>query len=251
MTSIASSPAYRRAIPTILRWCGARDVEYNYRTRETDYRMKWGQIVLNKPGFGVELCLFEEGYSLKLHALRACAFIRLPRLQRWHREPHEMMESWGVSYHPPELGGLHLHWGRHYKILTPFWNNWHQVAHDVRRADGSWVPFVGSWEERCDRRPNGKEPDGRQIEMYPYRYVLQSGEVQDRTAAVYVERRVRALRWVPFIRRASYAISVEFNDEVGERSGSWKGGCTGCGYELRPDETPRECLKRMERERKF
>lgn len=30
-----------------------------------------------------------------------------------------------------------------------------------------------------------------------------------------------------------------------------KGGCTGCGYDIKPGETPLECLQRMERERKF
>lgn len=245
----SSGPAFDLAIPVVLRWLGARDVEYSHRTKQTDYRMRWGQLVLNKPGFGCELCLFEEGYSLKLHAFRVLAFIRLPF--RAGREPHEMMESWGASYHPPELGGLHLHWGRRYKILTPFWRQWEQSAHEVRRPDGMWTPFVGSWEERCERRPDGKEPDGRHLETYPYRYLLQSGEVQERTATIYVERRTRRLKYLPFVRRVSHAISVEFSDEVGERSGSWKGGCVGCGYDLRPGETPRECLKRMERERKF
>lgn len=32
---------------------------------------------------------------------------------------------------------------------------------------------------------------------------------------------------------------------------SWKGGTIGCGYALRPNESPYECLKRMEQERKF
>jgi hypothetical protein len=44
---------------------------------------------------------------------------------------------------------------------------------------------------------------------------------------------------------------VVFSAEVGERSGSWKGGCIGCGYDLLPDELPEECLRRMERDRKF
>jgi hypothetical protein len=39
--------------------------------------------------------------------------------------------------------------------------------------------------------------------------------------------------------------------ECGERKGSWKGGTLGCSYELLPNETPLDCLKRMEKERKF
>jgi hypothetical protein len=40
-------------------------------------------------------------------------------------------------------------------------------------------------------------------------------------------------------------------DEVGEEAGSWKGGVLGCGYTLLPNETPLQCLRRMEKERKF
>lgn len=88
----------------------------------------------------------------------------------------------------------------------------------------------------------------------PYRYVRRSGEVQERTATFYAERwehRYNWLRWLPFPRQIKTSISVEFSDEVGEGAGSWKGGTTGCGYDMRDDELPLECLRRMERDRKF
>jgi len=40
-------------------------------------------------------------------------------------------------------------------------------------------------------------------------------------------------------------------DAVEFKNGSWKGGTLGCGYTLRKNETPLECLKRMEVERNF
>lgn len=55
----------------------------------------------------------------------------------------------------------------------------------------------------------------------------------------------------PLLGDVQRTIDVEFDDEVGERSGSWKGGTMGCGYEMRASETPWETLRRMERERKF
>ena len=88
----------------------------------------------------------------------------------------------------------------------------------------------------------------------PYRYVRRSGEVQERTATYYAERwehRYNWLRWFPFPRRIRTSISGEFSDEVGEGTGSWKGGTTGCGYDIRGGETPFDCLQRMERERVF
>jgi hypothetical protein len=121
------------------------------------------------------------------------------------------------------------------------------ISHEVRRADGSWAPYVGTWEHE-------KDPDARYEETFPYRYVLKNGDVQERTATVYVDRmewRPRCLRWTRLFRKVRTSIDVTFSDEVGERTGSWKGGTTGCGYELRSNESAEECLRRMESERKF
>ena len=46
-------------------------------------------------------------------------------------------------------------------------------------------------------------------------------------------------------------IEIEFDKEVGKKKGSWKGGCIGCSYDLKPGETAEECLKRMGKEREF
>lgn len=90
-------------------------------------------------------------------------------------------------------------------------------------------------------------------ETYDYFYTLKSGEVQFRKASVYVDRMTWRMRWWPLLpfKKQRDSISVTFSEEVGEGTGSWKGGCTGCGYDILPHETPLECLKRMERERKF
>ena len=84
----------------------------------------------------------------------------------------------------------------------------------------------------------------------PYTYVLKSGEVQRRTATIQHGQTLWLRPWLPW-RKLADAINVEFSDEVGERTGSWKGGTLGCGYTMRKGETPVECLRRMERERKF
>lgn len=57
--------------------------------------------------------------------------------------------------------------------------------------------------------------------------------------------------WTSLFSKIRTDIDVEFDKEVGERTGSWKGGVLGCGWGLLPGETPYECLKRMERERLF
>lgn len=87
-------------------------------------------------------------------------------------------------------------------------------------------------------------------ETHPYTYIRRNGEVQNRTATIKVETRLWTRPWLPhkLFRRC---IDVVFNDEVGERSGSWKGGTIGCGYEMLVGETPLQTLRRMEKERKF
>jgi hypothetical protein len=89
------------------------------------------------------------------------------------------------------------------------------------------------------------------VNTWPYHYTLKSGKVQERLATVTLEKRQWHRKWFPFLTKESTVIDVEFNDEVGERSGSWKGGTIGCSYEIRPNETMFQCLRRMEAERDF
>lgn len=127
--------------------------------------------------------------------------------------------------------------------INPF--EWKFMRHEVRMADGAWA-FM-------PQRYIDPKPEAESI-AYPYRYILKSGAVQDRTATVTVERRAwrpRCLRWTSLFEMVRTVIDVRFSDEVGERTGSWKGGTIGCGYDLRPDETAEQCLRRMELERKF
>ena len=116
-------------------------------------------------------------------------------------------------------------------------------------------------------------------EEHTYIYKLKSGEIQQRIATIKVEEREwrwRAFKWLPYPRMIRKTISVEFSyggpierevilekkncplklkdkytGEVGERTGGWKGGTLGCGYDMLPNETPLQTLRRMEKERIF
>lgn len=234
-------------LPVFVRLLGGR-----FRDQPMSFRMHWGEMTWRELGLALKLCLFDGGrFSLNLHLAWLKLFISLPFLSRWAHEPAEIMESWGFS---TVDGAVHLSWGNSYKILHMPWSDWAHVSHTVMRPDGSFVAYVGSWEEKQPHRPEGKEPDGRHTETHPYHYMLQSGEVQHVDATISVERRewrLRCLRWTSLFAKVRHSINVEFSGEVGERAGSWKGGTIGCGYDLRPNETPRECLRRMMRDRKF
>lgn len=91
-------------------------------------------------------------------------------------------------------------------------------------------------------------------ETHPYIYTLKDGTIQNRIATIKIEEREwrwKALKLLGFPKKISRVIDVKFNDEVGERTGSWKGGCLGCNYKILQNESPLQCLRRMESERTF
>ncbi len=63
------------------------------------------------------------------------------------------------------------------------------------------------------------------------------------------EWRPKWLTWTKLFATKITRIEVEFSKEVGSAKGSWKGGTLGCSYALLKNETPLDCLKRMEKER--
>lgn len=65
------------------------------------------------------------------------------------------------------------------------------------------------------------------------------------------EWRPKWLKWTSLFATTRQTIDVHFSKEVGKRKGSWKGGCTGCSYDLMNNEHPLDCLKRMQKEREF
>jgi len=124
--------------------------------------------------------------------------------------------------------GLHLHWGK---------------CKGKRDDPMTVIGMPWRWRHREHKVLSAPEE-------HPYRYTMRSGRVQERTATIKEEMRLWTRPWLPF-RRLSRYIDITFSDEVGERSGSWKGGVIGCSYEMRPHETPLDALRRMERERVF
>lgn len=136
---------------------------------------------------------------------------------------------------------------KHYDM--PWHLEWYRSS--ALRKDGNW-----EHEFRGDRKSfyEDKWNDILWSEPYPYTYVRKHGEVQERTATLKVEEREwrpKWLMWTSLFAHTSRTIGIRFNDEVGERTGSWKGGTTGCSYEMKDGELPLQALRRMESERKF
>lgn len=140
---------------------------------------------------------------------------------------------------------LNLYWGEsYYSWDIPFTSMIYQ-SNELLHLDSQNVVACldGDWDER-------QAAVAKQTKTFPYRYSLKSGEVQQVTASVYLSRRTWRRKWT-WIKHVSNSIDIRFSSGVGERSGSWKGGCTGCSFSILPGETVEQCLRRMEATRFF
>lgn len=163
--------------------------------------------------------------------------------------------KWGIAYHNQIFwiyrgGKGNINGGNKWWTFRVPWRlDWVRTSN--LRKDGTWEHEI-----KGDRKDFYKYSWKKVIwnETYPYTYTLKSGVIQERLATIKVEEREWRwywFKWLPYPRQICKTIAVDFSDEVGERTGSWKGGTTGCGYNLLSNETPLECLRRMEKERSF
>lgn len=138
---------------------------------------------------------------------------------------------------------VHVRWS----VLLKDGNYWHETAwtRKTEKQLPKIKPYVGSVVDEF-----------RYQETFDYTYTLRSGEIQRVTATCGLEEREWRWRWfkwfrVPGTYTIRRSIDIDFSEEVGEERGSWKGGTIGCGYELLPGESIEQCLRRMEKERRF
>lgn len=152
--------------------------------------------------------------------------------------------TYGVMTYHTDSGFPNQLWFRHWKSFDFPWaykfykrqillkTGWHTE----QKGDNLWDDE--KWKDKIKK------------ESYPYIYTLKSGETQERVATISEEKRTWK-RWFGLNSMTRHDIEVKFSGEVGERTGSWKGGVIGCSYAIKNGETAFETLKRMEKERKF
>jgi len=135
-------------------------------------------------------------------------------------------------------------------IYMPWSLKWYRTS--ALRKDGEWEHEIGKHNKEFYNTEKWK--DILFYETHPYTYTTSYNEKQNALATIRVterEWRRRCLFNFTLLNRVTRSINVEFSEDIGEKKGSWKGGTVGCSYELLPNESPFECLKRMERERVF
>src|SRR6185312_16839981 len=166
--------------------------------RYFDGTVKWRGVEVSR-GFGLALEINNFGsdephLSLHLCLLYGQIYIPIPFVRPW-REPEGYLESYGFSWRWSRdcHDAIHLNWGRYCKILHMPWG-WDWVRTSYLLDDGStWAHDLG----RARRgvaglggRRNGYDCFRRTPQwsaVYPYRYVLRSGVVQNVSATVKVQ----------------------------------------------------------------
>lgn len=228
--------------------------------RRTSIRAPYGEVSFGSLMFALNLGSFGRPHlHIAIPGLQV--FFRLPRwriFEHLTRGPTDMeRRSYGFSWRFGRdwaSNEVHWNWGARGRILSLPWG-WNKRKGDYRREylakDGQWhshVRFPYSW---VDPKDAGPEP--LKVSQ-PYPYLTNSGEFQnDITATAHMERSHMIYRVLgfPVKRVTKFSIDVNFDKEVGSERGSWKGGCTGCGYDMKPGETISETLHRMRRDRSF
>lgn len=208
-------------------------------------RTFFGEVAIGPRGPALEIACYEDTHNtLILGLVFATFYLKIPL---WFSDGYDIERSYGFGFHDT---GLHLHWGSKTKVLWYPWS-WEFYKRWEMVAGGSYASGESFWIEVPSRMNHGELATKSTAD---YTYTRRSGEQQKVTATFYVgsmEHRWRWLMWLPFPRRISKFISVDFSAQVGEGVDSWKGGCLGCGYDMLPGESALECLRRMERDRRF
>lgn len=209
-------------------------------------RFKWGEIAYRRLGLGLKYSVYHDEAHVMVQLGWPTFHIKAPMVIRQRPGTEDWNASYGFSTFED---AIHLNWRLWLKLIYLPWSYGSAIRHSVFDPSGRKRPYVAEYGNET-----GVFKDGRCVEKHPYVYVLRSGEIQHRTATIYgdeMEWRLRYFPWLPWPRKIRRSISIDFDAEVGERTGSRKGGVTGCSFEWRDGESMKSCLQRMQHEREF
>lgn len=255
----ARAPWADRKPPLLAKIIAMRRYVYWEGWRRTSIRAPYGEVSFGRLMFAASLGSFGRPH-LHIAVPGVQVFFRLPRwrwLEHLTRGPNDMeRRSYGFSWRFGQdwQGDIHLNWGAGGRIISMPWG-WNKRKGDYQREyfaeDGRWYShdlYPYDW-----RKDEATGPEPCKVTR-PYPYLTVNGQFQgDINASAHMERTHMVYRvlGVPVRRETRYSIDVSFDNEVGSERGSWKGGCVGCSYPMKPGETITETLLRMRRERSF
>ena len=229
-----------------------------------DNRYKWGEFYwrLHPKHWNLSLQLTdrygEYADLLIVELLLFSAYIYLPTKICPVRSRSDMSDGKKYGFYIYQslknFECLVLCWGNSSKHIDMPWTyEWFSL--EILDHDYTSIYYEDKYtNKKTDRKFRGDEEEmaKRSSEkIYDYTYVRENGEIQKRKATVIVERMGWTMRGLPFKKKKCTSIWVTFDEAIGERVDTWKGGVTGSGTEILLGETPLMALRRMEIERKF
>ena len=227
--------------------------------RRDGLRFTWLQVVWSL-GIGFKVHLWRRDndkwqWGLYLHLLFFTVYLNLWWSKRdWPDPDYGGFKWWGFDWRLSDHAIFWFGWpGKRSTLYELPWS-WQHIRTQHLSKTAGWVT----------RQPvtlgvpylNPTEDPSVHVEKLPFRYTLKSGEVQERIATVTARRAEH--RWkiskalgLTRPRKISTSIDIEFDGEVGERAGSWKGGCIGCSWPRRGGQTFKDALLDMQLRSKF
>jgi hypothetical protein len=172
--------------------------------------------------------------------------------------------AWGIDYHDNMLwiyigGAGNFEGGRKCKTITMPWSMTWVRTSTLMKGDNDW------WFNEIEgaRKSYVEDAEGVIIgsydwlnknkwqETHPYLDKYDNTTVNATIGVSEREWRPLWFKWTSLFAKTRRVVDIDFDKEVGKKKGSWKGGNICCSYNLLPNETAFECLKRMEKEREF
>lgn len=236
-------------------------------------RTRWGEYTWMPKRVAMALDMSHECFLLHVSPYFVSVFVHLPFLQRWHKEPNDPMgDRWGFSFSDGDA--LHLNWGRKLKIIDMPWSyTWIETAMLLDRPVPSMAQIapgdapVELWaidnettrrealaQGRCAREVYEDVCKKRLKLRRTYTYRLSCGTEQNVRCTLTIRRtewRQRWLKWTSWGNRRITYLDVEFDDEIGEGVGTWKGGVLSTSQRIRPGDSIEQTFTWMQRDRKF
>ena len=220
--------------------------------KKTTIRKKWFEYTSGWSGIGftIQKSGSDERPHLHLQMIWGQIFIYLS--DKYSSEYIEDPKRWGINYNFQSdlVHIIFFYWGNYSKLFTlPTEYQW--IRTSVLLKDNTW-----DHETKGNRKEYYKNEwkDKIYSETFDYTYILKNGNKQNSKATIKVEEREwrrSFLKWTKKFALIRKSIEIDFDTPIGEGVHSYKGGVYGTGYNMLPNETPLQTLRRMEKERKF
>lgn len=235
------------------------------------FKNNWLQIYSGKSGFGFQYncCEYDTcRHQLILHFIFLHIYILLPwKAKEWSCDPKCYgIETYKTVYrHWYSLfNQIYIRFGNKCKFIAmPWCLEWVYTAIKFKDSD-TWLLddyitrkakykgqrfFKNVYKAYPFNYWKDLEYERKNI-LYDYDYTYKALDQHSHCTYYVCERcwRPKWFKWTNLFSVKNRVIEVDFDEEMGPKKGSWKGGVKGCGFNIKKDETPEECIKRMEKE---